>query len=77
MKVVDNLQVCNEFNFVMLSTNKQVRIKNIHLRYEDTLSTPGTPFALGAVIAEIQMCSVGPDWKPIFQHTRRVIMKKV
>ena len=46
--------------------NLQVSIKNIHIRYEDAISTEGHPFALGLTIKELSAVSTDSDWKPSF-----------
>ncbi|KIY71623.1 vacuolar protein sorting-associated protein 13 [Cylindrobasidium torrendii FP15055 ss-10] len=46
--------------------NIQVTIKNIHVRYEDKLSVPGHPFAVGITLASLSAVSVDDQWKPAF-----------
>ena len=46
--------------------NLQVSIKNIHIRYEDAISTENHPFALGLTIKELSAVSTDSDWKPSF-----------
>ena len=46
--------------------NLQVAIKNIHVRYEDAISTADHPFALGLTIKELSAVSTDKDWKPSF-----------
>ncbi|KAI1388182.1 vacuolar protein sorting-associated protein 13 [Hypoxylon trugodes] len=46
--------------------NLQVTVKNIHVRYEDSLSAPGHPFALGITLAEFSAVSTNGEWKPTF-----------
>lgn len=46
--------------------NLQVSIKNIHIRYEDAISTVDHPFALGLTIKEVSAVSTDKDWKPSF-----------
>ena len=46
--------------------NIQVSIKNIHIRYEDAVSTVDHPFALGLTIKELSAVSTDKDWKPSF-----------
>lgn len=46
--------------------NLQVSIKNIHIRYEDTISAPGHPFALGLTLKEFSAVSTDADWRPSF-----------
>lgn len=46
--------------------NLQVTVKNIHVRYEDSISAPGHPFALGITLAEFSAVSTDEGWKPTF-----------
>ncbi|ROW06980.1 hypothetical protein VMCG_04047 [Cytospora schulzeri] len=46
--------------------NLQVTVKNIHVRYEDSISAPGHPFALGVTLEEFSAISTDGNWKPTF-----------
>lgn len=46
--------------------NVQVSVKNVHIRYEDSLSDPGHPFALGITLDELSAVSTDANWKPTF-----------
>jgi vacuolar protein sorting-associated protein 13A/C len=46
--------------------NVQVSIKNIHIRYEDSISDPGHPFALGITLESFDAVSTDENWKPTF-----------
>ena len=46
--------------------NLQVSIKNVHLRYEDSIATPGHPFAIGLTVKEMSAISTDGDWRPTF-----------
>lgn len=46
--------------------NLQVSIKGIHIRYEDSISAPGHPFALGLTLQEFSAVSTDKDWRPSF-----------
>ena len=46
--------------------NLQVSIKNVHVRYEDSIASPDHPFALGATLKELSAISTDADWKPTF-----------
>ena len=39
-------------------------MKNIHIRYEDSIATPGHPYALGLTLQEFSAVSTDGDWKP-------------
>ncbi|KAK4154799.1 hypothetical protein C8A00DRAFT_32394 [Chaetomidium leptoderma] len=46
--------------------NLQVTVKNIHVRYEDAISAPGHPFALGVTLEEFSAVSTDGEWTPTF-----------
>ncbi|KAI9251543.1 hypothetical protein BY458DRAFT_17568 [Sporodiniella umbellata] len=46
--------------------NFQFTIKNIHIRYEDKISDPGHPFAVGVTLKELSGLSTDSDWQPKF-----------
>ncbi|KAL2752446.1 hypothetical protein ACRALDRAFT_2112495 [Sodiomyces alcalophilus JCM 7366] len=46
--------------------NLQVTVKNIHIRYEDSLSAPGHPFAIGLTLQEFSAVSTDGNWTPTF-----------
>ena len=46
--------------------NLQVSIKNIHIRYEDSIATPGHPFALGLTLQEFSAVSTDKNWRPSY-----------
>lgn len=56
--------------------NLQVTVKNIHVRYEDSISAPGHPFALGVTLEEFSAVSTDGQWKPTFiQNTSETTHK--
>lgn len=56
--------------------NLQVTVKNIHIRYEDSISAPGHPFALGVTLEEFSAVSTDGEWKPTFiQHSGKATNK--
>ncbi|KAF2720194.1 vacuolar protein sorting-associated protein 13 [Polychaeton citri CBS 116435] len=46
--------------------NVQIRVKNVHIRYEDALSDPGHPFAAGLTLQELSAISTDENWRPTF-----------
>ena len=46
--------------------NLQITVKNIHIRYEDSISAPGHPFALGLTLEEFSATSTDGEWKPTY-----------
>lgn len=54
--------------FTRIIDNVQVTVRNIHIRYEDSLSCPEHPFALGVTLAELSAVSTDGEWVPTFVH---------
>ncbi|KAJ5665895.1 uncharacterized protein N7477_008343 [Penicillium maclennaniae] len=46
--------------------NLQISIKNVHFRYEDSIASPGHPFAVGLTLKELSAVSTDSEWKPTF-----------
>ncbi|GKZ27080.1 hypothetical protein AbraCBS73388_003718, partial [Aspergillus brasiliensis] len=46
--------------------NLQISIKNVHFRYEDSISSPDHPFALGVTLKELSAVSTDSEWNPTF-----------
>ncbi|WPH02225.1 vacuolar protein sorting-associated protein 13 [Acrodontium crateriforme] len=44
--------------------NVQIQVKNVHIRYEDALSDPGHPFAVGLTLQELSAVSTDENWRP-------------
>ncbi|KAH0564849.1 hypothetical protein GP486_001757 [Trichoglossum hirsutum] len=57
--------------------NLQVTVKNIHIRYEDSISTPGHPFALGFTLEEFSAISTDGDWNPTFIQISEALTHKL
>ncbi|KAI9761476.1 MAG: hypothetical protein M4579_000986 [Chaenotheca gracillima] len=57
--------------------NLQVTVKNIHVRYEDSISTPGHPFALGLTLEEFSAVSTDGQWNPSFIQTSQGVTHKL
>ncbi|KAI9888280.1 MAG: hypothetical protein M1814_000770 [Vezdaea aestivalis] len=57
--------------------NLQISVKNIHVRYEDAISTPGHPFALGLTLEEFSAVSTDEGWMPSFIQTSVGVTKKL
>ncbi|XP_062515201.1 intermembrane lipid transfer protein VPS13C-like isoform X4 [Corticium candelabrum] len=43
--------------------NLQVTVKNVHIRYEDEVTCPGSPFAIGVTLQEVFAKTVDSNWK--------------
>ncbi|KAJ8612730.1 hypothetical protein MRB53_037306 [Persea americana] len=46
--------------------NLQISVQNIHVRYEDSISAPGHPFAAGVTLKDFSAVSTDEEWKPTF-----------
>lgn len=46
--------------------NLQISIKNVHFRYEDSVASPGHPFAVGLTLKELSAVSTDSEWNPTF-----------
>ena len=46
--------------------NLQVKIKNIHVRFEDSTSHPQNPFAIGLTLSNLSAVSTNSDWVEAF-----------
>lgn len=57
--------------------NLQVTVKNIHVRYEDSISAPGHPFALGLTLEEFSAVSTNGEWKPTFIQESTTVTHKL
>lgn len=44
--------------------NVQIQVKNVHIRYEDALSDPEHPFAIGLTLQELSAVSTDENWRP-------------
>lgn len=57
--------------------NLQVTVRNIHLRYEDKLSTPDHPFAVGVTLAEFVAVSTDENWVETFINNTQKALHKI
>ncbi|KAI9675485.1 MAG: hypothetical protein M1829_003289 [Trizodia sp. TS-e1964] len=57
--------------------NLQVTVRNIHIRYEDSISAPGHPFALGFTLEEFSAVSTTEDWNPSYIQTSAGVTHKL
>ena len=56
--------------------NIQITVKNVHVRYEDSLSNPGHPFAAGVTLAGFTVHSTDGNWERAFvESTKQIIYK--
>lgn len=44
--------------------NVQIKISDIHIRYEDSVSNPGNPFAVGVTLSHLTVVSTNAEWVP-------------
>jgi vacuolar protein sorting-associated protein 13A/C len=57
--------------------NLQITVKNIHVRYEDSISAPGHPFALGITLEEFSAISTDGEWNPTYIQTSKGVAHKL
>ncbi|KAL1474070.1 hypothetical protein MTO96_021591 [Rhipicephalus appendiculatus] len=48
-----------------IMNNVQVSVQNVHIRYEDALSSARQPFACGIVLQSLTAITTSSKWKPI------------
>eukprot|EP00882_Tetradesmus_deserticola_P032977 GHRQ01037630.1.p1 GENE.GHRQ01037630.1~~GHRQ01037630.1.p1 ORF type:complete len:130 (-),score=56.87 GHRQ01037630.1:290-679(-) len=46
--------------------NLQLKITNVHVRYEDSSSNPGHSFCIGLMLQEISASTANEDWRAAF-----------
>jgi hypothetical protein len=56
--------------------NLQVFVNDIHIRYEDTVSSPN-PFAIGLTLESLHFQSADANWTPVEFESGREIINKV
>lgn len=57
--------------------NVQISVKNIHIRYEDSISDPGHPFALGITLEGFDAISTDGEWQPTFIQSASDVTHKL
>ncbi|TPX68863.1 hypothetical protein SpCBS45565_g02841 [Spizellomyces sp. 'palustris'] len=57
--------------------NLQITMKNIHIRYEDSLSNPSNPFSVGITLEELSAVSCDQNWQPAFIHEQTELIRKL
>uniref|UniRef100_A0A673N380 Vacuolar protein sorting-associated protein 13C-like n=1 Tax=Sinocyclocheilus rhinocerous TaxID=307959 RepID=A0A673N380_9TELE len=56
--------------------NLQVKITSIHIRYEDDVSDPQRPLAMGMTLSELSLQTADENWKPcILNEAAKIIYK--
>ncbi|KAL3279818.1 hypothetical protein HHI36_017325 [Cryptolaemus montrouzieri] len=65
----EKVQKAADYTFVeklitQIIKNLQLNIKNIHIRYEDKMTNPSSPFALGITLGELNVISTDETWEP-------------
>jgi vacuolar protein sorting-associated protein 13A/C len=60
-----------------IADNVQVFVDNVHIRYEDDVSNPEHPYAVGLIISDVHVESTDENWRPNFNAARREFMHKV
>ncbi|KAF5306759.1 hypothetical protein FQA39_LY01517 [Lamprigera yunnana] len=63
---------------VQIIKNVQLKIQNIHIRYEDKVTQPGNPFSVGVSLSNLSLQTTDETWTPtIVQETVSKIFKVV
>lgn len=57
--------------------NLQITVKNIHVRYEDSISAPGHPFAAGITLEEFSAVSTDGEWNPTYIQNSSSVAHKL
>jgi vacuolar protein sorting-associated protein 13A/C len=57
--------------------NVQITVKNIHVRYEDSISNPEHPFALGITLEGFDAVSTDENWVPTFIQSTSATTHKI
>lgn len=57
--------------------NLQIAVRNIHVRYEDSISHPAHPFAIGMTLQEFSAKSADGQWKTSFIQDSTGITRKL
>ncbi|CAH1251543.1 VPS13A [Branchiostoma lanceolatum] len=57
--------------------NLQIKIRDIHIRYEDTVTFPGKPFSLGVTLANLSFQTTDQNWKPCILKDSDIIIYKL
>ena len=57
--------------------NIQLKVTNVYLRIEDTLSIPRMPFALGIIIGSVKAETMNDKWQPQFIAGAEVTNKEL
>ncbi|XP_062586525.1 intermembrane lipid transfer protein VPS13C-like, partial [Saccostrea cucullata] len=57
--------------------NIQIKISNVHIRYEDTVSNPGTPFAAGGILGGLYVFTTNDRWEEVELDSTAKILHKL
>ncbi|XP_071956749.1 intermembrane lipid transfer protein VPS13A-like [Antedon mediterranea] len=57
--------------------NVQVFMKNVHVRYEDTVTNPGYPFSFGVMVPYISAETTDELWKATLADASALVMRKL
>ena len=55
--------------------NLQLEVRNVHIRYEDSISNPAKPFSFGITIEELVGKSTNDKWETAWIENSRIIHK--
>ncbi|XP_035670900.1 vacuolar protein sorting-associated protein 13C-like isoform X6 [Branchiostoma floridae] len=57
--------------------NLQIKIRDIHIRYEDTVTFPGKPFSVGVTLQNLSFQTTDQNWKPCILKDSDIIIYKL
>ncbi len=57
--------------------NVQIKLRNLYVRVEDTLSYPDTPWAMGVMLKELDIATNNSNWKPEFVVDQELTRKSL
>ena len=61
-----------------LLNNLQIFIKSVHMRYEDNISNPSSPFSFGITLQSFEAETTNDNWVPAFlEHNVELVHKLV
>ena len=57
--------------------NLELKISNIHIRYEDDFSKPEHPFSTGFTLNKIEIHTADENWQPTYLKDDKILINKV
>jgi vacuolar protein sorting-associated protein 13A/C len=57
--------------------NLQIEITDVHVRYEDDVTNPGSPFAIGITLEHLAGESTNENWLPSWIENAQIVHKVI